>query len=99
MPPGNSPGKPEYARQAAVEQVERSAQPRRARPPKWPGPFRGTSAQHQSFRVLNLGPHLNLLNQTQIVNGRRVGELNRNFHRSTRVDWASLTLVIQSQPS
>ncbi len=60
------------------------------------GPLSWSFGSTPVVRVLDLGPHLHLLNQTQTVNGRRVGELNMNFHRRTRVDWASLTLVIQS---
>jgi hypothetical protein len=34
---------------------------------------------------------------TETVNGvtRRFGELNVNFSRKTRIDWAALTLVVR----
>jgi hypothetical protein len=36
-----------------------------------------------------------LLNRTVVQNGRRFGEVNVNFAKRTRVDWAALTIVVK----
>ena len=60
------------------------------------GPFSWMFGSTPVVRVLDLGPHLSLLNQTRTTpSGRRFGELNMNCHRRTRIDWASLTIVVR----
>jgi hypothetical protein len=64
--------------------------------PEMAGTFPWMFGSTPVVRVLDLGPHLGLLNQTRTTpSGRRYGELNLNFHRRTRIDWASLTIVVR----
>lgn len=39
------------------------------------------------------------VNQTVRAHRRRFGELNVNFHKRTRVDWAALTILVRQAPS
>ena len=59
------------------------------------------------MRIIDLDSFLRNANGLRFMNQivevgnpptRRYGELNVNFHKRTRVDWASLTLVIRRTP-
>jgi len=63
------------------------------------------SAEGPAVRVFDLGAFVRdaggpgFVNQTTRTHQRRFGELNVNFHKRTRVDWAALTILVRRAPT